>query len=57
VKCRCALRALFVGPKGQEHAVDRAAGRFPSRVVLESDPPPRLGMDRRSVRVASIPRL
>ena len=54
VKCRSALRALFVGPKGQQHAVDRAAGRLPSRVVLESDSPPRLGVDRRSVRVTSI---
>ena len=54
VKCRSALRALFVGPQGQQHAVDCAAGRLPSRVVLNSDSPPRLGVDRRSVRVASI---
>ena len=54
MKCRSALRALFVGPQGQQHAVDRAVGRLPSRVVLKSDSPPRLGVDRRSVRVASI---
>jgi hypothetical protein len=54
VKCRFALRALFVGSKGEQHAVDRAAGRLPSRVALKSDSPPRLGVDRRSVRVATI---
>ena len=54
VKRRSALRALFVGPQGQQHAVDRAARRLPSRVVLKSDSPPRLGVDRRSVRVPSI---
>jgi len=54
VKCRSALCALFVGPKGEQHAVDCATGRLPSRVALESDSPPRLGVDRRLVRVASI---
>ncbi len=54
MKCRSALRALLVGPKGEQHAVDRAAGRLPSRMVLKSDSPPRLGVDRRSVGVASI---
>ena len=54
VKCRSALRALFVGPKGEQHAVDRATGRLPPRVPLKSDSPPRLGVDRRLVRVASI---
>ena len=54
VECRSALRALFVGSKGQQHAVDRPARRLPSCAVLESDSPPRLGVDRRLVRVASI---
>ena len=49
-----ALSALFVGPKGEQHAVDRAAGRLPSRAVLKSDSPPRVGVDRRSIRVAGI---
>ena len=54
VKRGSALRALFVGPKGEQHAVDRAAGRLPSRAVLKSDSPPRVGVDRRSIRVAGI---
>lgn len=54
VKCRSALRALFVGLKGEQHAVDGATGRLPSRVAFKSDSPPRLGVDRRLVRVASI---
>jgi hypothetical protein len=52
VKRGSAFRALFVGPEGEQHAVDRAAGRLASRVALKSDSPPRVGVDRRSVRIA-----
>jgi hypothetical protein len=53
VERRFALRALLVGPKGQQQAIDRPAGRL-SSVALETDSPPRLRVDRRAVRVAGI---
>jgi hypothetical protein len=54
VKCRSPLRALFVGPKGQPHAVDCATGRLSSRVVVRAESPARLSIDRRPVGVARI---
>ncbi len=54
LECRSALCPLFVGPKGQQHAINPATGRVSPGMVLEARSPHRLGVDRRSVRVASV---
>jgi hypothetical protein len=54
LECRSALCALFVGLKGQQHAVNSATSRVAPGMVLEARSPQRLGMNRRSVRVAGI---